>query len=303
MHNLKDILLEIGYSNIIDSGRELRTRPIYRDSGNNTSLCIKKSDGRFFDYSANISGSFEDLIKLSLNLKTITEAQDWLGNKLSNSELFVRVEKPLIKQPRILNKQDLSLIIPRHQYWNKRGISNETLNIFGGGVMEEGRLKDRYVFPIFNRKRELVGFAGRDVKNNPGPNRPKWKHIGDKSKWKYPLQSNIKVLQESKEVIIVESVGDMLALWENGIRNTVVVFGVNISVELLNLFIKLDLNKMIISFNNDSSNNNVGNVAADKAKNKLLKYFDRRQVSVNLPPKNDFGDMSAEEILLWRKTI
>ena len=46
MDNLKDILLEIGYSNIIDSGKEFRTRPIYRDSGNNTSLCIKKSNGK-----------------------------------------------------------------------------------------------------------------------------------------------------------------------------------------------------------------------------------------------------------------
>jgi DNA primase len=95
----------------------------------------------------------------------------------------------------------------------------------------------------------------------------------------------------------------MLALWESGIKNTVVTFGVNISIELLNLFIKLNLKKMIVSFNNDSGNNNVGNLAADKAKNKLLKYFDKRQVSVNLPQKNDFGDMSVEEILLWKKTI
>ena len=59
---------------------------------------------------------------------------------------------------------------------------------------------------------------------------------------------------------------------------------------------------MTVSFNNDSENNNVGNLAADKAKNKLLKYFDKQQVSVNLPRKNDFGDMSVEEILLWKKT-
>ena len=59
---------------------------------------------------------------------------------------------------------------------------------------------------------------------------------------------------------------------------------------------------MTVSFNNDSDNNNVGNLAADKAKNKLLKYFDKQQVSVKLPNKNDIGDMSVEEILLWKKT-
>ena len=152
MDNLRDILLEIGYSNIIDSGREFRTRPIYRDSGNNTSLCIKKSDGRFVDYSANISGTFEDLIKISLNLKSKAEAQAWLGNKLPSAGFFHRVEKPLIKQPRILNKQDLSLLIPDHKYWNCRGVSDDTLTLFGSGVMREGRLKDSYVFRIFNRK-------------------------------------------------------------------------------------------------------------------------------------------------------
>ena len=303
MDDLKDILLEIGYSNIIDNGKEFRARPIYRDSGNNTSLCIKKSNGRFVDYGADISGTFEDLIKISLNLKSKVEAQAWLVDKLPSAGLFHKAEKPLIKQPRILNKQDLSLLIPEHEYWNTRGVSDDTLNVFGGGVMREGRLKDRYVFPIFNRKKELVGFAGRDIKNNPSPNRPKWKHIGDKSKWKYPLQTNALILQELKEVIIVESVGDMLALWECGIKNTIVTFGVSISVELLNLFIKLNMNKMIISFNNDSQNNNTGNIAAKKAENKLLKYFDRRQVSVNLPPKNDFGDMSPQETLLWKKTI
>ena len=113
-------------------------------------------------------------------------------------------------------------------------------------------MKNRYVFPILNGKKEIVGFTGRDIQTSSSSSRPKWKHIGDKSKWKYPLQANIRTLQELKEVIILESVGDMLALWECGIKNTIVTFGVNISVELLNLFIKLNMNKMIISFNNDS---------------------------------------------------
>ena len=37
--------------------------------------------------------------------------------------------------------------------------------------------------------------------------------IGDKSMWKYPLFLNYKLLKSEKRVIIVESIGDMLALW------------------------------------------------------------------------------------------
>ena len=32
---------------------------------------------------------------------------------------------------------------------------------------------------------------------------------------------------------------------------------------------------------------------------KLRKYFDENQVEVKLPTKNDFGEMSKEEILEW----
>ena len=294
----KEVLLEIGYSNIIDNGRELRTRPIYRESSNYTSLSIDKKTGRFKDFGGDIRGSFEELVKLSLGLKTVGEAQKWLSGKYVFAK--VKTEKPKIKQPRKLNLEDLQTIEADHSYWVSRGISTETLETFQGGVMKEGRFKNRYVFPVFNHKKELVGISGRDLQASSGSMRPKWKHIGDKSKWKYPLQINSSLIYDSKEVIIIESIGDALALWDCGCRNIVVSFGLDISVELLNLFIKYDLNKIVISFNNDLDNN-AGNRAAEKAQKKLLKYFDTSQVSVKLPSKNDFGEMSKPEIQEWLK--
>lgn len=296
----KEVLLEIGYSNIIDNGRELRTRPIYRDSSNYTSLSIDKKTGRFKDFGGDIRGSFEELVKLSLGLKSISQAQKWLSGKYVFGA--VKAEKPKIKQPRKLNIGDLQTIDQDHSYWINRGISAETLDTFQGGVMKEGRFKNRYVFPIFNHKKELVGISGRDLQTSPNSMRPKWKHIGDKSKWKYPLQINSPLISSSKEVIIIESIGDALALWDCGCKNIVVSFGLDISVELLNLFIKFDLNRITISFNNDLDNN-AGNKAADKACKKLLKYFDKQQIAIKLPTKNDFGEMSKSEINEWLTKI
>ena len=78
MENLKELLLEMGYSNISDSGREYRMKPIYRDSSSDTVLSVRKDTGFFIDFSKNISGSFKDLVKLSLKLEKVEAAENWL---------------------------------------------------------------------------------------------------------------------------------------------------------------------------------------------------------------------------------
>ena len=166
--------------------------------------------------------------------------------------------------------------------------------------MPEGRMKNRYVFPILNSKEVLLGFTGRYLYDNEKV--PKWKHLGDKSQWIYPFQINYETIKKQKEVILIESVGDMLALWEAGIENSMVIFGLDVSVPQLNALIRLDPNKIIISLNNDEKNNSAGNVAAKKLERKLLKYFDVSQVLVKLPDKNDFGEMSVQQIKEWKLT-
>ena len=132
--NLKDILLDAGYSNISDNGREFRMKPIYRDSSSNTVLSVRKDTGHFIDFSKQISGSFADLIKLSLNLKSQDEAVKWLqgnGGEVTKAEK----RKPEIKGTKILPKEFLNKILPEHEYWVIRGVSKATLNDLGGGLV------------------------------------------------------------------------------------------------------------------------------------------------------------------------
>jgi DNA primase len=94
-----------------------------------------------------------------------------------------------------------------------------------------------------------------------------------------------------------------LSLWDAGIKNTIVTFGLEISVPILNILLKVDPNKIYISFNNDQHKNSAGNIAGEKAYNKLLRYFDKKQLEIKLPSKKDFGEMNTEEILQWQKKI
>jgi hypothetical protein len=296
--DVKSILLDIGYSNIKDNGRELRMRPIYRDSGNDSVLSVRKDTGHFIDFSKSISGSFEYLVQISLGLKNIDEAKETLQKKWSISDIK-REHRPTVSSSKIFPKSYLSKLMPIHSYWIDRGVSLKTLNVFKGGVVESGTMANRYVFPILDCKERLVGVTGRYVKLLENENIPKWLHKGRTSEWKYPLQVNHEIIEKEKKIFLIESIGDMLALWEAGIKNTLIVFGLNLSPSMISLLIKLDPDKIFISFNNDAYNNSAGNKASEKAKQKLIKHFNPEDVEIKLPDKNDFGEMSTTEIEEW----
>jgi len=293
--HIREVLNGLGYS-LRDYGGYFRSRPLYRDSDNDVILSINKDTGRWKDFKEGISGGLEDLVKLTLDCN-IEDARKYLKTK--GSDRPAAVVKPEVKQRKTLNDEFLNNLIKINKYWNERGISDETLVNFEGGVCDSGKMLDRYVFPIYGERGKLIGVSGRDINNDEWTKRPKWKHIGDKSAWVYPCQVNEQYLNSSSQVILLESVGDMLALWENEIKNTIVTFGLDVNTAVLNKLLRLDPDRVIISFNNDSGSNHAGNLAAQKAKKKLLKYFDEEQVKISLPPQNDFGEMTSAQISEW----
>lgn len=296
INNIYQILTNIGYS-LKDCGREYRTKPLYRESDNDTVLRIYKDTGFWVDFKENISGDFPLLIKKTLKLDTEDQAKKWLKDKNYAYINANGVGQPKIKEKKTFDKDLLLKLEKNHQYWLNRGVEEETLSLFKGGLANAGKMKNRYVFPIFNSKEEIVGFSGRDVTEQ---SKIKWKHLGDKSHWCYPVFLNLEHLKENKEVFLIESIGDCLSLWDSNIKNTVVTFGLEVSISILNLLLKIDPNKIYISFNNDIEKNSAGNEAANKAKSKLLRYFDAKQIEIKLPIKKDFGEMTKEEILKWK---
>jgi DNA primase len=292
--DVKEILSSLGYK-LRDVGKEFRTKPLYRDSDSDNVLSIKKDTGYWYDFKTSQHGSFDKLVKITLGLDDL-KTEEYLKNKDWQTEAS-GIEKEKLEELKIFPKELLCKLEKDHSYWATRNIKEETVSIFEGGAASNGRMKDRYVLPIFNSKKQIVGFTGRDLIGNK---KAKWKHLGDKSKWVYPLFFNKDHVLKAKSIILVESVGDMLSLWQAGVKNTAVTFGLDINNALLNLFIRMDLDKIYISFNNDE--NQAGNQAAKKLYFKLIKFFDKEQILIALPTKNDFGEMNEEEIKEWLKT-
>ena len=52
---IRDVLTEIGYV-LHDYGKHFRSRPLYRESDNNTVLSIDKENGRWRDFKTNQGG-------------------------------------------------------------------------------------------------------------------------------------------------------------------------------------------------------------------------------------------------------
>ena len=304
MNDLKDILHKLGYTNLQDSGAVYRTKPLYRDSGNDTILCIFKDSGYFIDNGReHLKGPLEELVRLTLNLKTLKEASQWLGSDYQELKKSLKEQIKYVDIDKIFDAENLQLITKDHSYWNQRGISNDILNKFSSGLdkgVEGGKLYNRYVFPIFDLNLNIIGFSGRKLEKES--KRPKWIHYGSKSKWIYPSFLNEGEIKQKKEVILVESIGDMLSLWEAGITNCLVLFGVNLSTPVLFYLLKLKINKIIISLNNDGDSK-AGNTGAQKILKTLNYYFTKNNSKIALPPKNDFNEMTKEEILNWRANV
>jgi len=296
MEDLEKVLIDIGYT-LIDRGNEYRTNALYRGGNNNTSLCISKKDGRWYDFKERVGGRFEELVKLTLRIDK-AEVEKILADKNLSSPVTV-IKSPADREnkTKIFKKEQLGTLVKDHSYWESRGVKKETIKIFDGGVALSGKMKNRYVFPIFNSREQLVGVSGRTFK--PDDPRVKWKHIGIKSNWVYPLQCNSKIIKKNKKVILIESIGDMLSLWDAGVKNTIVLFGLDASISVLNTLIRLNPIKISISLNNDKSL--AGNKASAKLKKKLNKYFNYNQSEIKLPTKNDFGEMSEKEIQNWSR--
>ena len=301
--NIEDVLREIGYE-LLDRGSSFRAKPLYRDSDSPDVLSIDKDSGVWYDHKERRGGKFEDLVKISLGQKDITETKEWLESRSSHGSSKTAQPKPKVKSIKKYPKEILLKLNKDHSYWQSRNISIETVETFNGGVASEGQMKNRYVFPIFNSKDEIVGFSGRYVNEIPEDYKiAKWKHIGAVSNWCFPVKYNLKQIQETKEVILVESIGDMLALWNAGIENVIVTFGLTVSRSITILLIKLNVRKIFISFNNDDTASGAGNRAALEAAEKLHLHFDPEQIRVALPSKNDFGEMTETEIKQWHSSL
>jgi hypothetical protein len=298
MSDIRVVLENLGYKLSNDGHKYYRAKPLYRDSGNNTSLRISKKNGFFVDYSAQIKGSLADLVKLTLQLKTVDDAKSWLANNEFELNFDSNASNSIIEDAaQYYDSSLLSKLLKHHEYWMNRGVPENIISQYNGGIVigEGHSLSGRYVIPIFNDQNRIIGFAGRDITGK----KKKWKLIGKKSEWVFPI-NNIQNIREKREIILLESIGDLLALETQGINTGLVLFGVSLSDKILSKLVGLNPKHIIISLNNDQNNGEVGQKNALKIAERLSQFFDPQNITISLPQTaKDFGEMNEQQIKDW----
>lgn len=288
----RSILEDAGYT-LREDGDFWRTKAVYREGDNATSLRIRKKDGYWKDFVTGAYGGFYDLIK-----KTNPNV------KIEKGEIesaYPVESKEKVSFTRIYPAEMLNRLEKNYAFWVNRNIKPEIVEEFNGGVCKTGRMMGRFVFPIYDISQNIVGFSGRALYKEP---QIKWKHIGNKTEWEYPLFKSQKDIQEKGYIILIESIGDMLSLWNAGIRNTAVTFGLTGLTKLMYKILG-GTQKVVISFNDDSAKNSAGNKKAFFFRNQLIStgLISPSSVFVEKPIKNDFGDMTEWENKEWLKKL
>lgn len=293
--NYKESLEKLGY-NLLDFGNHWRTRAIYRDGQTPNSVLVYKDNGVWRDFGSQDTKPkpFVALVKETLK----TEDQSIISKFIDESNLRYSPSKKeeKIEMEKIYPESMLEKLLPITNFYLDRNISEETQKLFKCGYSGSGKMYRRIVFPIYNLDGQIHGFSGRSVSDGDEKT-PKWKHIGRKNNWIYPYHLSKEAIESKKEVIIVESIGDCLALYEHGHRNVLVNFGLDVPDKMLAYLNSFEIERIIVSCNNDKDKAiNSGAISSIKNISKLFQFFDLSTLRINPPVGyNDFGDMNMDE--------
>ena len=306
---IKEVLMELGYS-LKDCGTYWQCAAIHRGGDNKTALQIFKNSGGFKDYVTGETGSLKILVEKCISGAGITNvstlAADIIKRKTSAPKAFNKRDSRIIMEKRYESEFGGNKLFPHYDFYKDRGISENVLREFKGGMCSGGQMYQRFVFPIFNEHGHIIGGAGRDLSNKP--DRPKWKQLGRKTDWIYPyhtVKNCREAIDKGEDIIIVESIGDALKLYEKGYMSVLVAFGCSLSGKQICFLNSLDCSrKIIIATNNDvDKDQNPGFVSALKIYLTLSDYFDPTKTLIALPPKGDFGEISDENFSVWEKKL
>jgi DNA primase len=277
--NFKEILADLGMP-LSFNGKEWRGQAIWRNGSNKTSVIVDPSG--YFDFGSRAKGSVQNLIA-----KICGVDEDEVGQivELKAASPSVNVKR-ITDSPKIYGEECLSKLDTDYTYWENRGISMATQKIFEVGFARQNKMGGRTVFPIRRDDSKIIGFAGREAKESKGKY-PKWILIGFKKFFTYSYQNCMDEIKKSNRIILVESIGDLLSLYESGVKNVMATFGLRVHKGLLKLIIINNLH-VTISFNNDERMQ--GNEACVYTKSQLSKYINESKINIVTPVRNDWND-------------
>lgn len=140
---------------------------------------------------------------------------------------------------------------------------------------EKSKLSGRTVFPIRDLQGRIMGFSGRLLE--PNSFAPKWKHVFKASKAVYPWNVTGPDIIATKTCVLVESIGDLMALLSHDIKPVLCIFGLNLNGHIISTLVAHNIQRIIISLNRDDDPNK-GQAAAEKMRGRLENFFSNVQI-------------------------
>ena len=140
----------------------------------------------------------------------------------------------------------------------KKNFSNEFLlnsGLFSKKYSDVAFFSNRLMFPIFNRRGQVVALGGRQLSNDP--NSPKYLNSGDLIQYKkgetlYAFNFAKKAIREVKKVIFCEGYMDCIAYHQCGIEYAVAPLGTALT-EMQIKIIRPFVEEVLLSFDSDGA--------------------------------------------------
>jgi DNA primase len=283
---VREVLAQCG----VTIGSELDTHfLIFCPFHNNrhTPACeVDKEKGLFICFSCQENGTLLDMV-MKTTKRSYFEANRVISSAAKESNFAEQIFNNTNKSNKDFKEFDTLLISKLHNsclnserslnYWNGRGISTESINIFNLGYSEN---QDMVTVPVQADNGMVVGFVARSIEGKSfknSTNLPRSKVLFNLNRCKF------------SEIIVVESSFDAIKLHQMGF-NAVATLGANVSREQLRLLEKY-ATKIILAPDSDE--------AGQSFVQKIMDVVKSRDISlIKIPDgKKDIGDMTKEEIL------
>ena len=185
-----------------------------------------------------------------------------------------------------------SLLEIPSKFFLEQGFGAGTLKFFNVGDCSIGNFNGRAVVPIFGENdQDIVGLSGRSFSDS----KQKWKHSKGftKSRYLYNQKAAFHIGAKKNVLFIVEGPKDVWRMWEAGYKNTVALFGINISDSQQVLLEKSGIMNIHIFLDNDEA----GERGYEKIRKALKRSFNVHKVH-NPNTGKDPSDFTIEELQL-----
>lgn len=231
-----------------------------------------------------------DFVDMDLNNIQVNKIQKNKQNFISQASIL-STDKILDVKPTITRKKARELLSIPSAYFCNRGFSTEILDKYDVGdcLTKNREMYGRAVVPIYdNDHRFMIGCSGRSLDDSV---KPKWKHSDGfrAENTLYNFWYAKEHISKLREVILVESPGNVWKLEMAGIHNSLGLFGSNLSDKQKMLLDTSGAMTIIVITDSD----NAGEEARKLIQKKCEKIYNIKHIRVS---KNDIADLSIEEI-------